>query len=92
MPFLSGSAYAMARDIGEGYVIVTDATSWAVTGTDGSFTLEGVPAGDYTVEVWHEELGKGKTEKVTVKAGETTELTHKVGAKKKKSGGGRRRR
>jgi plastocyanin len=74
----------------KGYVIVTDGTSWAVSGSDGSFKLEGVPAGDYTVEVWHEELGKDKA-KVTVKAGENTELDHTLGAKKKSSGGRRRR-
>jgi len=75
----------------KGYVMVTEASSWAVSGSDGSFKLEGVPAGDYKIDVWHEDLGKSKTETVTVKAGENSELNYAVGVKKK-SGGGRRRR
>lgn len=75
----------------KGYVVVTDATHWAVSGADGSFKIEGVPPGEYTLDVWHEELGKGKTEKVKVEAGKTTELTHMVGEKKKSTGGRRRR-
>jgi hypothetical protein len=31
---------------------------FAVTGEDGSFQLEGVPPGDYTLGVWHESLGE----------------------------------
>ncbi|MDH3523940.1 MAG: carboxypeptidase regulatory-like domain-containing protein [Acidobacteriota bacterium] len=38
---------------------------FAVTGADGSFTIEGLPAGDYVVESWHESLG-AKTQAVTV--------------------------
>ena len=41
--------------------------------------------GEYTLEVWHEELGKGKTEKVTVEAGKQAKLDHTMGAKKKSS-------
>ncbi len=31
---------------------------FAVTGTDGTFQLRNVPPGNYTLEIWHEELGK----------------------------------
>ena len=31
---------------------------FAVTGADGTFQLRNVPPGNYTIEVWHEELGK----------------------------------
>lgn len=31
---------------------------YAVTKADGSFTLSDVPPGDYTLEVWHETLGR----------------------------------
>jgi len=72
------------------YVVVTDAAKFAVTGADGSFKIEGLPAGDYELSWWHEELGKGKTAKVTVAAGKDTTLEHKVSAEKK-AGGGRRR-
>ena len=30
---------------------------FAVTGTDGGFSIDGLPAGDYVLEAWHEELG-----------------------------------
>ena len=41
---------------------------YAVTGENGAFRLEGVPAGTYTVEIWHETLGKKQAE-VTVTPG-----------------------
>jgi len=72
------------------YVVVTDAAKFAVTGADGSFKIEGLPAGDYELSWWHEELGKGKTEKVKVEAGKKAPLDVKVGGEKK-AGGGRRR-
>ena len=50
-----------------GYVVVTDATHWALTDAKGDFSLEGIPAGTYELNVWHEKLGKAKAE-VTVKA------------------------
>ena len=39
-----------------------------VTSADGSFSLEGLPAGSYTLEVWHETLGT-QTADVTVEDG-----------------------
>ena len=74
----------------KGYIVVTDATHWATTAPDGSFKLTGLPAGEYELSWWHEELGKGKTEKVKVEAGKEAALAHTVGAEKK-AGGGRRR-
>jgi len=74
----------------KGYVVVTDATHWAITGADGSFKIEGLPPGEYEISWWHEELNKGKTEKVKVEAGKDTPLEHKISAEKK-GGGGRRR-
>jgi plastocyanin len=40
---------------------------FAVTSTDGRFEIPGLPAGEYTVAVWHETLGKIE-KKVTVAA------------------------
>ncbi len=40
---------------------------YAVTGEDGSFDLKKLPAGDYTVEAWHEKYGT-QTMKVKVAA------------------------
>jgi len=48
------------------YVGVLPHPFFAVTGADGSFTLKGLPPGDYEVEAWHEKLG-AKTARVTVK-------------------------
>jgi hypothetical protein len=30
---------------------------FAVTGADGSFSMQGVPPGQYTLAAWHEKLG-----------------------------------
>ena len=72
------------------WVIVTDATKWAVTGADGSFKITGLPPGEYELSWWHEDLGKGKTAKVKVEAGKDTPLEHKVSAEKKAAGGRRK--
>ncbi|MFZ5469498.1 MAG: carboxypeptidase regulatory-like domain-containing protein [Myxococcota bacterium] len=52
-----------------GYVVVSEHPYFAVTGADGKFKLENVPAGSYTLEAWHEKLGT-QTASVTVKAQE----------------------
>jgi len=38
-------------------IVVVDNPYAIATGADGTFTLTDVPPGDYTVEVWHSELG-----------------------------------
>lgn len=53
-----------------GYLHVTDELS-ALTGADGRFKLDGVPAGSHTLKVWHESLKTATPMKVTVKEGET---------------------
>ena len=66
------------------WIYVTDASVWTVSGADGSFSLAGLPPGDYKVEIWHEELGKSK-ESVTVAAdGSSEPLEVMLGADKKK--------
>jgi plastocyanin len=52
------------------YVSVTNHPFFDVTGTDGKFKIDGLPAGTYEVEVWHERL-KNKTASVTVAEGDT---------------------
>ena len=50
------------------YIGVFSHPYFAVTGDDGTFSLKGLPAGDYTIEAWHEKYGT-QTMKVKVAAG-----------------------
>lgn len=54
----------------EAFVVVVPTPYFAKTGPDGKFRIEGVPAGTYSVQIWHEKL-KGQAAPVTV-AGEGT--------------------
>ena len=51
----------------EAYIGVTEHPYAAVTGDDGSFTLENLPPGDYVIEAWHELYGV-QTANVSVEA------------------------
>jgi plastocyanin len=52
------------------YVGVVSHPYFAVTGEDGSFSLKGLPPGDYTLAAWHEKLGTQEI-KVSVAAKES---------------------
>ena len=52
------------------YAGVLDHPYFAVTGEDGTFTIEDLPPGTYTLAAWHERAGT-KTMSVTVAAKET---------------------
>lgn len=54
----------------EAYIGVVDHPFFAVSGEDGSYRLEGLPPGTYTIEAWHEKYGT-KQMQVTVAAQET---------------------
>jgi plastocyanin len=43
-------------------VVVVDSPHYARTDRDGRFTIEGVPAGRYTLRAWHERGGEGSAE------------------------------
>lgn len=75
-----------------GYIVVSEASHNALSGKDGAFEITGLPPGDYKISYWHETLGKGKTEAVTVTAGAAADAKIELGAGSDKKGGGRRRR
>ncbi|HUQ07580.1 MAG TPA: carboxypeptidase regulatory-like domain-containing protein [Kofleriaceae bacterium] len=56
------------------WAVMSDHPFFAVTGADGSFELDGVPPGTYTVEAWHPTLGL-KSTKVKVKKGKAAKAT-----------------
>ena len=60
-----------------GWIVVSNDFG-AVSGPDGSFTIEEVPAGTHELSIWHERLG-GQPQTVTVTAGETTEVEFTLG-------------
>lgn len=45
------------HDFMQGYIYVTDAPYYAVTGADGGARLSGVPAGRYRLHAWHPSQG-----------------------------------
>ncbi len=52
----------------QAYVFVSDNPYVAVSGDDGTFEIDEVPAGEYVAKIWHETLGE-KEAKVKVDAG-----------------------
>jgi plastocyanin len=64
----------------QGWLVATANPYFAVTDGSGSFKLTDVPAGNYTVEMWHEKLGKS-TQKVAVKAKEDAKVNFEVAGK-----------
>ena len=70
------------------WLIVQDNPYYTITDESGSFRIEDVPPGTYTVQVWQESLGKAKQE-VTVSAGGETKADFELKKKKKR---GRRKK
>jgi len=63
------------------FIGVTDNPYHAVSGADGTFTLDRLPPGKYTLEAWHEKYGTA-TQEVTVETGKPTEVTFTFDGKK----------
>ena len=58
-----------AHDWMSAWIVVSPHPYVAITGDDGTYAINDIPAGTYTLTAWHEKLGK-KQVQVTVKAGE----------------------
>jgi len=56
------------------YAAVLNHPFHGVTSSDGAFSLNGLPAGTYTVEAWHEKYGT-QTQSVSIADGETKEIS-----------------
>ena len=54
------------------FVVVVDNPYFAVTLRDGTFKIDNIPPGEYTLKAWHEKL-KTVTQEVRVEAGKTTD-------------------
>jgi plastocyanin len=63
-----------------GWVMIAEHPFYAVTNEQGNFTLENVPPGKYTLEVWQERLGK-VTQEVVVAAKDTPAVSVTMGKK-----------
>lgn len=62
-------------------VVVVDSPYYARTDKDGAFSLDGVPAGRYTLKAWHERGGEGSVD-VSVPAQGTAEAKLSLDASK----------
>lgn len=60
------------------FIAVGDSPFQAVTGDGGRFNLDGLPAGEYLVEAWHEKLGTAR-QTLTLSDGERREVTFTLG-------------
>jgi plastocyanin len=63
-----------------GWIVVQDHPYYAVSGDDGSFKIDNVPAGKHTVQLWHES-GAKLAKEVEVKAGQPTKVTFELSKK-----------
>jgi plastocyanin len=67
------------------YIGVNKNPFQAITGDDGTFKIDGIPPGTYTLEAWHEVFG-AKTLEVTVEAGKPASATFKFDGTEKAPG------
>lgn len=57
-----------------GFLYVSDNPYAAVTNEKGEFSIKNVPPGTYTVEAWHEALGKVKVANIKVEGGKPSKV------------------
>ena len=68
-----------------GYIGISKNGLQAVSGSDGTFKIDNVPPGKYTLEAWLEKYGT-KTQEVTVEAGKPAKVTFKYDGTEKGTG------
>jgi plastocyanin len=62
-----------------GYVYVVDSPWYAQADGAGTFTIKGVPPGEYEIEVWHEASSKNTHQRITVGADGVRGLALRIG-------------
>ncbi|MBS2027291.1 MAG: carboxypeptidase regulatory-like domain-containing protein [Deltaproteobacteria bacterium] len=62
------------------FIYVSENPYFAVTGKDGTFSIDGLPPGTYTVKVWHERLAPTE-QQVTIPAGGAAKADFKLAQK-----------
>ena len=62
------------------YIAVMDHPFFSVTNKNGEFNIKDLPAGTYTLEVWHETLGT-QTKKITIENGKNLSIDFSFKAK-----------
>ena len=72
------------------WIVVCKSRFYALTDDKGAFRIEGIPPGDYEVQLWHETLGKAKA-KVDIRAGQPSTLRFVLKATKATAVKGRAR-
>ena len=55
-----------------GYVVVLNTPHFAQAGEDGRFTVTGVPAGSYTLHIWHDRASQEMTRSIVLTAAGTS--------------------
>jgi hypothetical protein len=55
------------------YIFVMEHPFFSVSNDDGTWTIEGLPPGEYGLEIWHEKLGKQR-KNVTVSDGDVADV------------------
>ncbi len=68
------------------YIYVVGTPYFALTGKDGAAQVEQVPAGNYTVKVWHpgQKTGEAVSQDVTLAAGDTAAIDLKIEMKRER--------
>jgi len=64
-------------------IVVTDSPYFYVSDGKGEFFFDGIPPGDYDIEIWHERLGR-QLQRITLRDHETTDIAVVFAAENKR--------